>query len=120
VHYFQTKEENGVLKPVLSAKLTELGIGGFCLRMSCQLSRSSTATTGVWLKYTQLVFPERKETILKTHIAAKNPAWPGLKIMEGDMAVLPRPSEAGSAPSCPFYGQAHPLTSFQSYQPGKK
>jgi hypothetical protein len=109
VHFFHLQEEDGALRPVLTAKLPELGIGGFCLRLSCQLSRSSTVVTGVWLKYTLLIFPEKKETILRNHKAAKSPAWPGMKLSEGEIAVLPRPSEAWKCPILPLLWPGTPF-----------
>ncbi len=60
IRSFHTQVEDGVLKPVLAAKLLELGTGSFCLRISCQLSRSFIASTGVWLTYTILIVPEEE------------------------------------------------------------
>jgi hypothetical protein len=47
VHCFHTTVEGRTPRPVLTVKLAKLGIGGFCLRMVCQLSNSFSATTGV-------------------------------------------------------------------------
>jgi hypothetical protein len=67
-HFFHTIEEGR-----LSAKLPELSIGNFCLRMSCQISKSSSTRTGIWLKYTVMLFPEQKEKMLQQYEIAKSP-----------------------------------------------
>jgi hypothetical protein len=108
VHCFHSLE-GGALRPVLTARLPEQGVGGFCLRMVCQLSKSSTAITGVWLKFFLLAFPEKKESLLRNYPAAKSPAWPGLKLLEGEMAVLPRPSEAWKCPILPVLWPGTPF-----------
>jgi hypothetical protein len=83
------------------SNLAELGIGGFCLRKVHQLSNSSSITTGVWLRYVVLIFPEKKELLLK-HGSARSAAWPGLKLCKGEMAVLPRPTVAWKCPDLPL------------------
>jgi hypothetical protein len=80
-HFFHTTKEGWGPKPILTAKLPELGIGSFCLRMICQISKSSSSRTGIWLKYTVAIFPEKKEVLLENEMA-KQPGWPGLKIHE--------------------------------------
>jgi hypothetical protein len=73
-HFFHTIEEGRQPRPVLAAKLPELGIGNFCLMMSCQISRSSSTRTGIWLKYTVIyIFPEQKEKMLQHYEMAKSP-----------------------------------------------
>jgi hypothetical protein len=40
-----------------------------------------------------MIFPEKKGTLLENELA-KHPGWPGLKLHEGEMAILPRPTVA--------------------------
>jgi hypothetical protein len=108
VHFHHITEEGRAPRAVLPSKLAELGVESFCLRMTCQLSKSSSAATGVWLKYVVLLFPEKKETLLK-YEAAKSAAWPGLKLYDGEMAVLPRPSAAWKCPVLPLIWPGTPF-----------
>jgi hypothetical protein len=107
-HFFHIIEEGRAPRPVLASKLAELGIGGLCLRMVCQISKSSSVTTGVWLRYVILVFPEKKEVLMR-HEAARSAAWPGLKLCEGEMAVLPRPTVAWKCPILPLLWPGTPF-----------
>ncbi len=47
------------------------------------------------------MFPEKKELLMK-HEAIRSTAWPGLKLCEGEMAVLTRPSVAWKCPILPL------------------
>jgi hypothetical protein len=107
-HFFHTTEEGRGPKPILTAKLPELGIGSFCLRMICQISKSSSNRTRIWLKYTVAIFPEKKEVLLENEMA-KQPGWPGLKMHEGEMAILPRPTVAWQCPILPLLWTGHPF-----------
>jgi hypothetical protein len=107
-HFFHTTEEDRSPRPVLTAKLPELGIGSFCLRMICQISKSSSSRTGIWLKYTVMIFPEKKEVLLENEMA-RQPGWPGLKVHEGEMAILPRPTVAWQCPVLPLLRTGQPF-----------
>ncbi len=50
---------------------------GFCLRMVCQLSNTSSATNGVIIKAFTLLFPSSAETINEA-VESKFPGWLGL------------------------------------------
>jgi hypothetical protein len=108
-HFVHTTEDDRNPRPVLAAKRPELGVGNFCLRMVSHVSSSSTARTGIWLKYHVLIFPERKDKMLKAFEAAKNPGWPGIKVCEGEMAVLPRPTVPWQCPILPLLWPGTPL-----------
>ena len=88
--------------PVLEADYEERGIGSFCIRMTCIISKSSSARTGVMLKWTVLLFPDAKERILELYEGAKSPAWPGLRLTEGELPMLPRPTTAWRCPMIPL------------------
>jgi hypothetical protein len=76
--------------------------------MICQISKSSSSRTGVWLKYVIMMFPEKKETLLENKLA-KHPGWPGLKLQEGEMAILPRPTVAWQCPVLPLLRTGQPF-----------
>jgi hypothetical protein len=108
IHFFHTTEEGRNPRPILTAKLPELGVGSFCLRMVCQISKSSTSKTGVWLKYYVMIFPETKKKLMENEMA-RNPGWPGLKLCEGEMAILPRPKVAWQCPILPLLWTGQPF-----------
>ena len=101
-HTVYTNNEGRAPTPVLEADYEELGIGSFCVRMTCAISKSSSARTGVVLKWTILLFPEEKEKILELYQGAKSPAWPGLRMTEGELHMLPRPATAWRCPLIPL------------------
>ena len=88
--------------PVLEADYEEQGIGSFCIRMTCIISKSSSPRAGVMLKWTVLLFPEAKERILELYEGAKSPAWPGMRLTEGELPMLPRPATAWKCPLIPL------------------
>ena len=66
--------------------------------MTCVISKNSSARAGVMLKWTVLLFPEEKERMLELYEGAKSPAWPGLRMTEGELTMLPRPTTAWKCP----------------------
>ena len=46
VHFFHATQEGGAARPILTADLAALGIGRFCIRLVCQLSKASTRERG--------------------------------------------------------------------------
>ncbi len=80
VHYFSVVEVGRAPKLVMLAKLTG-GLRAFCIRLVCQLSKVSSAGTGVWQQYTALIFLEEKAAIMQRGWS-NNPRWPGLKLCE--------------------------------------
>lgn len=97
--------------PILDADLEERGIGQFCMRMTCVPSARSSARNGVILKFTLLLFPEDKERLGNTYAGATSMAWPGMRISEGEMPILPRPEAGWKCPVLPF---TLPGTSFEA------
>lgn len=113
-HGFFKTVEGRPPQPVLEAEYEELGIGNFCLRMTCTLSEESTVRTGVLVKYTILLFPASKKHLLDTFELAQSAAWPGMRLTEGLLQLLPIPEKLWKCPVIPLLlpGQAGPMTSF--------
>jgi hypothetical protein len=77
--------------PVLEASYGDYGIGEFSLRMLCTLSKNSSAERGLLVKYTILLYPECRQHLLDNYELAQSPAWPGVKVTEGEFPMLPKP-----------------------------
>ena len=88
--------------PILEANYEEWGFGGFALRMLCNLSKKSSAKGGIVLKYTILLFPMDKSTLLEKYELAQSPAWPGIRLAEGHIPLLPRPQAEWGCPVLPL------------------
>ena len=101
-HGFVATEEGQQPAPVLAADFEEWGIGQFSLRMLCSLSKNTSRKTGVVIKHTLLIFPLSKGEMLDKYEAAQNPAWPGIKLTDGYMPLLPRPGTAWGCPVLPL------------------
>ena len=86
---------------LLQANYKEKGIGAFCLRLVCHIARASTRN-GIVLGYTVLLFPGTSEEVLAVSEWAKSPSWPGLKVTEGEMLLLPTPSSPWKCPILPL------------------
>ena len=65
--------------------------------MVCQISKSSSASRGVILRYQLFLYPGTKDEILSTCEAAKLGLWPGLKVAEGDFPLGPVPGSKSLA-----------------------
>lgn len=87
-------------KLVMLAKLA-VGVRAFCIRLACQLSKVSSACTGVWQQYTALIFLEEKAAIMQRGWS-NNPRWPGLKPCEGEITPLLRPTDRWQCPLLPM------------------
>ena len=86
---------------VMQANYSERGVGAFCLRLICHLQKASVRG-GVTLGYSVLLFPGSSEEVLNISEWAKNPSWPGLKVAEGEMPLLPNPSTLWKCPVLPL------------------
>ena len=102
VHFFHAAKEGGAATPILSANLEKFGIGRFCTRLVCQPSKNSGPTNGVLLKYTYMLFPASRGELLQMSEKVRSGSWPGIKLGEGEMAMLPRPSEQWGCPVIPL------------------
>ena len=65
------------------------GIRNFCLRMACTISKNSSVRKGVVLKYSILIFPDSKGNMLSTYKLAQSLAWPGMRVIDGELVMLP-------------------------------
>jgi len=101
VHYFHVRD-GGRSQPVLDNQLQELGIGRFSLRLVCHLASRSSKENGIWLKYHLMLFPETGNRMFEMTEKARLPGWPGFKIAEGAMAVLPAATVAWGCPVLPL------------------
>ena len=110
LHYYHVREEDRTPSPILAADLDKWGIGHFCARMVCQISKSSSVNRGVVIKYQLFLYPGTKEEILGMCEAAVQGSWPGLKVAEGEFPLGPLP---GTAWQCPLVPLLQPGTSFE-------
>jgi hypothetical protein len=95
-------EEDGQTRTIAAADLDSAGIGSFCIRMVCQLSKQSSQTKGLLAKYTLLAFPKSKQEALQEGPHAKLGSFPGLKLAEGDLPLGPAPTVAWKCPMVPL------------------
>ena len=77
------------MRNLTAEELTQAGVFEWSLRMVCGLAKSCCARWGVWLSTSILIFPESEERMLDMTPAAASLAWPGIKLSEGEVAVLP-------------------------------
>ena len=108
VHQFYSGDSRP--KVLLAGDLLENEIGEFCLRVVCQLSKESTAERGLWLAYTLLIFPGTAAELAAKGQVTSYPNWPGIKIAEGEMQFLPRPSKTWGCPIVPLLLPGTPLS----------
>ena len=101
-HGFYKDREGASPTPILEADLADEGVGQFSLRMTCVLSNNSTVRAGVIVKYTVLLFPESKAALLEHYDLAQCAAWPGLRLAEGYIPMLPRPAKNWGCPTIPL------------------
>ena len=101
-HVFYKMEEGRSPTVVLEADYEEMGVGSFCMRMTCVPSDRSTARRGAILKATTLLFPEEREVMLATYSGAKSMAWPGLRVTESELVLWPMPTVAWKCPVIPL------------------
>ena len=101
-HGFFAVEEGQQPAPVLAADFEEWGISNFALRMLCTVSKNTSLRAGVVIKHTILIFPLGKDDLLAKYEAAQSPAWPGIRLVDGHMPLLPRPETAWQCPVVPL------------------
>ena len=98
-HCVTTSGRGGQL--ILQAGYKEKGVGAFCLRLVCHIQKAS-CRSGITLGFSVLLFPGSSEEVLNISEWAKSPSWPGLKVMEGEMPLLPAPSTPWKCPTLPL------------------
>ena len=108
-HGFYVIEEERQPTAILEADYADWGIGGFCMRMLCTISKNSSLRAGVVVKFTLFLYPESKDVLLANYELAQSPAWPGMRITEGDIPLLPRPTAPWGCPVLPLIVSGTPL-----------
>ena len=102
IHFFHATREGGASTPILSADLAQYGIGRFCTRIVCQPAKTSSAARGVMLKYSFMLFPAGRAELLQMSERVSSGSWPGIRLGDGEMALLPRPSASWGCPVIPL------------------
>jgi len=108
-HLFTKQSENRPPTPLLQADYGESGIGRFCVRINCQISKSSTPEKGVFARYALLVLPGTRAELLAKSPLVRKGEWPGIKLSEGEFQLGPA---AKAAWGCPLVPLMRPGTRF--------
>ena len=95
-------EEGRQPAPILANDFEEWGVGKFALRMLCTVSKNTSQRAGVVIKYTVLIFPLDKDNLINKYEAAQSPGWPGIRLVDGHMPLLPRAEKPWGCPVLPF------------------
>ncbi len=116
-HCLHMVKEGRAPTPVMEADKEKLGAGEFTIRMVCSLSKKSSVKNGVVVNYTIMAYPGTKEEILQFSEHAQTAAWPGIKVKEGELPLMPEATENWQ---CPIVPMILPGTPFEShpYIPG--
>jgi hypothetical protein len=107
VEYRFYKVEDSVKRFIDDDELGQHGISYFSVRAICSLAKTCNVKWGIWVTTTILIYPESEEGMLAVSPAASHAAWPGIKLAEGDVAVLPAAGRGkaalnGKAWGCPL------------------
>jgi hypothetical protein len=95
-------EDGGQARTIATADLDSAGIGDFCVRMVCQLSKQASQARGLLAKYTILAFPKSRQEVLQEGAHAKLGSLPGIKLCEGELPLGPAPTQAWQCPVVPL------------------
>lgn len=109
VHFYHLMQDNGPATPILTPVLDNLGIGQFCVRLVCHISTTTGIRNGIRIKYHVMLYPMEGEEMIQQYQHASNPSWPGIRIGEGEMPLLPR---TVSSWGCPILPLLHPGKTF--------
>jgi hypothetical protein len=101
-HTLHSVKEGQTPIPILPGDKEEWSVGNFCIRQVCCISKNSTARGGVLLTWTVLIFPRAKEQLLEASDLTSSPSWPGLRLISGEMPLMPRPTTAWGCPVLPI------------------
>jgi hypothetical protein len=93
---------------VAAADWQRYGIKPFVIRLVAYLDKNSNKA-GPRIKYTLLFFPESVDEMLKIGDEVQGPAWPGIKVLEGQAEFFPLAPERGWG--CPIYPMLAPAGS---------
>jgi len=108
VHFHNLHREGRRPEPLLQADREDRGVGKFCLRIVGHPTK--TGSDGIArVKYTVLLFPEDKDTTLVVSAHVNRAEWPGLKLVDGELPVLPAPTAPWGCPIIPIFIPGQPL-----------
>jgi hypothetical protein len=96
-HCITTGGRNGQV--VMHADYDTRGVGNFCIRLVCHLQK---AKSKILLGYTILLYPGSTEEVLEVSELAKSASWPGLKLVEGEMPLIPAAKSPWRCPTLPL------------------
>jgi len=102
IHSLHSVKDGQTPVPILQGEKKEWSIGSFCLRQICHISKNSTVRDGVMLTWVVLIFPRAKEQLLEASDLTSSPSWPGLRLISGEMPLMPRPTTAWKCPVLPL------------------
>jgi len=108
-HSFYMMNGDGPATMILEQDYEEHGIKGFSVRMMAVISKNSSGKNGVIMKVTVLLYPEEKAVMMQKYEAAGKPEWPGLRILESHLPLIPRPQQAWGCPVVPLLLFGTPL-----------
>jgi hypothetical protein len=101
MHYYHSVTDGGPPTPVLSADLRKWRIGQFCLRLVCNVTKSSVKR-GVMIKYTVILCPGNQDELAECSPLSQQPGWPGIKLLDGELPLRPTPSRPWQCLVVPF------------------
>ena len=110
VHFFHVATEEGAPRPIITPTLDEWGVGKFCLRLVCHPSKACSKERGVLIKYFVMLYPASKAELTTMSPHTADASWPGLKLGEGELQLLPRPLGNWG---CPVLALLRPAVEFR-------
>ena len=102
VHFFHEAKEDGAAAPILSAELGAWGLGRFCIRLVCHTSKNSSEERGMLVKYYVMIYPGGRPQLEQMSPHVISASWPGLKLGEGEMPLMPKPTRPWGCPILPL------------------
>ena len=102
VYYLHENREGAAPRPILSNDLAKWGIGKFCLRLVCHLAKSSSVKNGIRVKYNVMAYPASIGALRLMSEHVSNASWPGIKLGDGELQLLPTPTTPWGCPLLPI------------------
>ena len=110
IHFYHGQQEEGAPRPIVTPTLDEWGIGRFCLRLVCYPAKTCSQEKGVVIKYFIMLYPASRAELTAMSPHTMNASWPGLKLGEGELALLPKPSSNWGCPAVALLRPAVPFS----------
>ena len=95
---------------ILPADWATHGISASCFRVLLYLDKSSNSRCGPVWRFVVLFFPSSIDQLMEMSPDAKGPAWPGIKVLEGQAGLFP--VAAANTWGCPVLPIICPGTKF--------